>query len=280
MDVFDLTLNKDYFVPLTKKEMIEKLEYYKVLAISFEKKMSIENKEYYELLDSLINLEISAFDLNFPFHYVIPNILKDTMMYNVWNKTLDVVNRFNNKEIILSKEPEKHGFVKVYESVIADISLKPPYAFTKPSIGINCYEADYGAAKTKMIELRGKQDRLKHDLRECLLEESYSNRIIDEFEDDSVHVTEEDEEDLCIEYDSSILDKKLEKTLERHIKLNEELEETRKLLTMYRKSLCLYKNSIYKEVAHALLEEYHVKHEGGKDLVKTLPWITISKKSL
>ena len=41
-----------------------------------------------------------------------------------------------------------------------------------------------------------------------------------------------------------------------------------------------YKNGIYKEVAHALLEEYHIKHEEGKDLVKSLPWITISKKSL
>ena len=33
MDVIDLTMNKDYYVPLTKKEMKEKLEYYKSLTI-------------------------------------------------------------------------------------------------------------------------------------------------------------------------------------------------------------------------------------------------------
>ena len=126
MNTFDLTMNKDYFVPLTRKEMIEKLEHYKDFFITLYKGTDINNKEYYELLESLINLEISAFDLKFPNHFMIPGILKDTMMYNVWNKTLNVVNKFNNRDIILIKEPEKHGFVKVYGSVVSDISLKPP----------------------------------------------------------------------------------------------------------------------------------------------------------
>ena len=74
MDVIDLTMNKDYYVPLTKKEMIEKLEYYKAFVSSFDRKENIQNKEYYELIKSLINLEISAFDISFPSYTVHPLI--------------------------------------------------------------------------------------------------------------------------------------------------------------------------------------------------------------
>lgn len=276
MNMFDLTMNKDYFVPLTKKEIIEKLEHYKDFVITLYKGTDINNKEYYELLDSLINLEISAFDLKFPNHYMIPGILKDTMMYNAWNKTLNVVNKFNNRDIILIKEPEKHGFVKVYESVISDISLKPPYAFTKPSISINAYESNYETVRMKMEELRNKYDKLKKEQREFRLEEMFSSCVRDVIEDDSEHISEDDEDELYTEYSNS----KSEKELERYFGLSEEIEDTRKLMNMYRKSLCLYKNSIYKEVSHALLEEYHIPNEEGKDLVKSLPWITIRKKSL
>lgn len=276
MNMFYLTMNKDYFVPLTKKEMIEKLEHYKDFVITLYKGTDINNKEYYELLESLINLEISAFDLKFPNHFMIPGILKDTMMYNVWNKTLNVVNKFNNRDIILIKEPEKHGFVKVYGSVVSDINLKPPYTFTKPSISINAYESDYETVRMKMEELRNKYDKLKSEQREFRLEEMFSSCARDAIEDDSEHISEDDEDELYTEYSNS----KSEKEIERYFGLSEELEETRKLMNMYRKSLCMYKNGIYKEVAHALLEEYHIYHEEGKDLVKSLPWIIIRKKSL
>ena len=122
MDVIDLTMNKDFYVPLSKKEMVEKLEYYKALTNSLDKKLGVKNNEYYELLYSLINLEISAFDISFTSYVTIPNILRDVLKYNVWHKTMNVVNNFNNKNIVLSKEPEKHGYVKVYKSVISDIS--------------------------------------------------------------------------------------------------------------------------------------------------------------
>ena len=280
MDVIDLTMNKDYYVPLTKKEMKEKLEYYKSLTIFLDKKYGFKNTEYYELLDSLINLEISAFDINFLMHTTIPNILRDVLKYNVWHKTLNVVNKFNNKEIILTKEHEMHGYVKVYKSVITDISLKPPYAFTQPSITINSYESDYETIRLRFQELRKRFELLKNECRSYRIEEIYSKHTIDDFEVDSLYITEDDEEELDFEYNGNVQNDNLEESLEKYFKLNEELEETRKLLNIYRKSLCLYKDSIYKEVACALLEEYHISHEEGKDYVKRLPWITIAKKSL
>jgi len=277
MDVIDLTMNKDYYVPLTKKEMIERLEYYKSLTDYLDKKYGFKNKEYYELLDSLINLEISAFDISFPMHTTIPNILRDVLKYNVWHKTLNVVNKFNNREIILTKEPEQHGYVKVYKSVISDISLKPPYAFTQPSITINSYEQDYEEAKEKTLELRSLYEKLKSEQREFRIEEIYLESIMDE-DEKNIERTESEEE--FFECDETKQNIQLDKSLESYFKLNEALEETRKQLNMYRKSLCLYKDSIYKDVAHALLEEYHIPNKEGKDYVKRLPWITLTKKSL
>jgi len=278
MDVIDLTMNKDYYVPLTKQEIIEKLEYYKALTVSFDKKYEFKNKEYYELLDSLINLEISAFDLKFPSYVMIPNILRKVLKYNVWQLTQKTVDRFNKRDVILTKEPEQHGFIKVYESVIVDLSLKPPYAFTQPSITINSYETDYDVAKQRMLELRSRYESLKSEQREYRIEEIYLESTLDENEDEPQHITEEDE--LYLEHNEKVQNKKVEETLEKYMRLCEDVETTRKQLNMYRKSLCLYKDSIYKEVSHALLEEYHIPHEEGKDLVKTLPWIMLRKKSL
>ena len=279
MDVFDLTLNMDYYVPLTKKEMVERLEYYKALTLSISKEINLKNKEYYELLDSLINLEISAFDINFPTHVMVPNILKDVLKYNVWALTQKTVDKFSKRDIVLIKEPEKHGLVKVYQSVIADLSLKPPYAFTQPSITINSYETDYDIVRQRMFELSEKYDRLKSEQREYRIEELYSEISLDENEDESEHVVEEDDE-LCLEHNENVQNKDLENNLEKYMKLCEDVEEIRKQLNIYRKCICLHKNSIYKEVSHALLEEYHIPHEEGNDLVKIQPWITIRKKSL
>jgi len=279
MDVIDLTMNKDYYVPLTKKEMIERLEYYKALTNSLDKKYEFKNKDYYELLDSLINLEISAFDISFPMHTTIPNILRDVLKYNVWHKTLNVVNKFNNREIILTKESEQHGYVKVYKSVISDINLKPPYAFTSPSITINSYETNYEEEKEKMLRLRNEYEKLKNELRGYRVEEICSHYMKDEIEDDSEHQKETDEEELDIEYSDNEKNNNVETKLQEYFRLNEELEKTRRELNTCRKSLCLYKDSIYKEVAHALLEEYHIPSVEGKDYVKRLPWITLTKKS-
>ena len=277
MDVIDLTINRDYYVPLTKKEMMEKLEYYKVLVSSFERKENVQNKEYYELIESLINLEISAFDISFPSYTVVPNILRDVLKYNVWELTKKTVNKFNNREIILTKEEDKHGYVKVYKSVISDISLKPPYAFTQPFININSYEANYEEAKQKMLDLRNRYEKLKNEQKEYRIEELCLESIIDEEENDFEYI-EADEEYLgCDETKQNL---KIGKNLEEYFKLNEEIEKVRRKLNIYRKSLCLYKDSIYKEVACALLEEYHIPSVEGKDYVKRLPWITLTKKSL
>lgn len=278
MDVFDLTMNKDYYVPLTKKEMIEKLEYYKALTASLDRKYGFKSQEYYELIDSLINLETSAFDIKFPSNVVVPNILRDVLKYNVWELTQRTVDKFNTREIILSKEYERHGYLKVYKSVIVDLSLKPPYAFTNPSIVVHSYETDYGVAKNRMLELRGVYERLKNEQREYRLEELFIESKIDEDDYESNQITEEDEEGLDFEYVKK--DKKTDDEIEKYMKLCEEIESTRKMLNVYRKTLSLYKDSIYKEVSHALMEEYHIPHEEGKDLVKTLPWITLRKKSL
>jgi len=210
---------------------------------------------------------------------MIPNILRDVLKYNVWQLTQKTVDKFNSRNIILTKKPEQHGFIKVYESVIVDLSLKPPYAFTQPSININSYETDYDVVKERMLELRSRYESLKRKQREYRIEELYLKSSIDEIEDDSFD-EEDDEEELCLEHNEMQQNKKLEETLERYFKLNEEVEETRKLFNLYRKSLCLYRDSVYKEVSHALLEKFHIPHEEGKDLVKTLPWITIRKKSL
>ena len=238
------------------------------------------NSYYLNNLDSLINLEISAFDIKFQSYVMIPNILRDVLKYNVWHLTQKAVDKFNNRDIILEKKEERHGFVKVYESVIVDLSLKPPYAFAQPSITINSYETNYDVAQERMLELRSRYESLKREQREYRIEELYLKSSIDEIEDESQHITEDDEEELCLENSAKVQNKKIEETLEKYMKLCEEVEKVRKSLNIYRKSLCLYKNSIYKEVSHALLEEYHIPHEEGKDLVKTLPWITIRKKSL
>lgn len=280
MNMFNLTMNKDCYTPLSKKEMIEKLERYKSFAISLDKKYGFENKEYYELLNSLINLEISAFDISFTSYGAIPSILNEVLKYNVWQKTKNTVEKFNNRDIILTKNLEEHGFVNVYKSVIVDLSLNPPYSFIQPSVTINSYEANYELAKDKMLELRSRYDRLKLEQRKYRIEERYFESGIDEIEDESQYIREDDEEELDFEHIIKEQEKKLEETLERYMKLCEELEEIRKSLNTYRKTLCLYKDSIYREVAHALLEEYHIPHEEGKDLVKTLPWITLRKKSL
>lgn len=275
MNVIDLTMNKDYYVPLTKKEMIEKLEYYKSLTNYLDKKYEFRNIEYYELLDSLINLEISAFDLKFQEHTTIPNILRNVLKYNIWHKTMNMVNNFGNKEIILSKELEQHAYIKVYKSVISDINLKPPYAFTSPSIIINAYETDYEEAKNKMLQLRSLYEKLKNEQREFRVEKLYLESLMDEEEDEGFTESEE-----YVECDETKQNIKLDKRIDEYFKLNEKLEETRKLLNTYRKTLCLYKDSIYKEVASALLEEYHIPNEKGKDYVKRLSWITLTKKSL
>lgn len=277
MDVIDLTMNKDYYAPLTKKEMIEKLEYYKVLVSSFDRKENVQNKEYYELIESLINLEISAFDISFPSYTVVPNILRDVLKYNVWELTKKTVNKFNNKEIILTKEEDKHGYVKVYKSVISDISLKPPYAFTQPFITINSYETNYEEAKQKMLDLRSRYEKLKNEQKEYRIEELCLESIIDEEENDFEYIDADEEYLGCDETEQNL---KIEKNLEEYFKLNEEIENVRRKLNIYRKSLCLYKDSIYKEVACALLEEYHIPNAKGKDYVKRLPWITLTKKSL
>lgn len=277
MDVIDLTMNKDYYVPLTKKEMIEKLEYYKVLTDALDKKYGFNNTEYYELIESLINLEISAFDIKFAAYTMVPNILRDVLKYNVWQLTKKAVDKFNNREIVLTKEEDKHGYVKVYKSVISDISLKPPYAFTQPSITINSYETNYEEAKQKMLDLRGKYERLKNEQREYRIEELCLESIIDEEENDFEYIDADEEYLGCDETKQNL---KIEKNLEEYFKLNEEIENVRRKLNIYRKSLCLYKDSIYKEVACALLEEYHIPNAKGKDYVKRLPWITLTKKSL
>lgn len=278
MDVFDLTMNKDYYIPLTKQEMIDKLEYYKSLTIYLDKKYGFKNQKYYELLDSLINLEISAFDIEFLSNVMVPNILRDVLKYNVWHLTQKIVDKFNKRDIILTKEPEQHGFVKVYESVIVDLSLKPPYAFTKPSVTINSYETDYEVAKDIMSELRCRYERLKSEQRKYRIEEIYLESELDEIEDEFQYLIEDDGE-IFLEQSVKEQNKKVDESLDRYMKLCEDVETTRKKLNMYRKSLCLYKDGIYKEVSHALTEEYHLPHEEGKDLVKTLPWITIRKKS-
>lgn len=277
MDVIDLTMNKDYYVPLTKKEMIEKLEYYKAFVSSFDRKENIQNKEYYELIKSLINLEISAFDISFPSYTVLPNILRDVLKYNVWELTKKTVDKFNNREILLAKEEDKPGYVKVYKSVISDIRLKPPYAFTQPFITINSYETSYIDAKDVMLDLRSRYEKLKNEQREYRIEELYSKSILDDDGSDLENVDGEEEYLGCDETKQNL---KIEKNLEEYFKLNEEVENVRRKLNIYRKSLCLYKDSIYKEVAHALLEEYHIPNAKGKDYVKRLPWITLTKKSL
>lgn len=251
MDYFDLNIdNKDYYVPLTKKEMIEKLEYYKVLTLSYDKESCLKNKEYYELIDSLINLEISSFDIKFASYTIVPNILRDVLKYNVWHITKNVIESFHSKQIVLKKEGDFPGTIEVYNTIIADLNLKPGYAFNIPSINIDCYENDYEHAKDRYSEFINKNEMLQNELN------TYDIEQLIELADDK------------------------ELKIEDYFRLQEKIEEVKKELKFYKKNLCLYKNSIYKEVAYALLEEYHLPNEVGKTYKKNLPWITVTRKSL
>mgnify|MGYP003298605567 CR=1 FL=1 len=81
-----------------------------------------KNQKYYELLDSLINLEISAFDIKFPSYVVVPNILRDVLKYNVWQLTQKTIDKFNNRDIVLEKKEEQYelSLIMVGDALIHD----------------------------------------------------------------------------------------------------------------------------------------------------------------
>lgn len=250
MEVLELyDKNKDYYVPKSKEEMIILLERYKSLARCIDKGSDEHNKEYYELLYGLINLDISAFSIEFKSHY-IPDILREVLKYNAWYITKGVIDKFGNKYVDFSKKENEKGIVSVSNTPVAEIILEPEFRFVTPSINVMCYETDFELAKEKLIELIRRYVALKSEL------DSYK---IDDVLDD--------------------LDE-INPILYRFLELQDKLNETKKLINMYRKNIVMYKNPLYKEVSYALLEEYRMPNEEGKTYVKSLPWITLRRNSI